>query len=331
MAATIKDVAKRARVSTATVSRVINKDSRIAPETRKRVIEAIDELSYRVNPIARSLKSNKTLSVGFVAPEIANEFFMRVAQGVESILRDHGYNMVVCGTNENVPMERERIDFLLEKHVDGLIIIPSSKNGSHLAEALEGSNVPALLVDRLVEGFETDAVLVDNATGTYRAIHHLLKRGHRSFGFIGGDLQLTSARERYEGFLSALEDFGIALPENNLRFGDFHVESGYNLIQELLEQQNPPQSIFISNYFMHIGAVRYVVEHRGKLTPDLFLASFDDMELSSVTGIPSLTIAQPVAQIGEEAAKMLLRRIDGKESGSAQTKRLSTKLVFHDR
>lgn len=330
MAATIKDVAKRARVSTATVSRVINKDSRIAPETRKRVLEAIDELSYRVNPIARSLKSNKTLSVGFVAPEIANEFFMRVAQGVEFTLRDHGYNMVVCGTNEDIAMERERIDFLLEKHVDGLIIIPSTKEGAHFGEALEGRKVPAVLVDRLVEGFESDAVLVDNATGTYRAIHHLLKRGHRSFGFIGGDLQLTSARERYEGFLSALKDFNIEVPDEHIRFGDFHVESGYKLIGELLEQKHPPQSIFISNYFMHIGAVRYVVEHRGTLTPDLFLASFDDMELSSVTGIPSLTIAQPVSKIGEEAAKLLLRRINGQETGPAHTKRLSTKLVFHD-
>jgi LacI family transcriptional regulator len=330
MAATIKDVARRARVSTATVSRVINKDSRIAPDTRQRVLEAIEELSYRVNPIARSLKSNKTLSVGFVAPEIANEFFMRVAQGVESTLRDHGYNMVVCGTNESVEIERERIEFLLEKHVDGLIIIPSTREGRHFAEVLKDDPVPAVLVDRLTEGFDSDAVLVDNVTGTYRAIHHLLKRGHRSFGFLGGDLQLTSARERYEGFLSALQDFGIRVPERNLRFGDFHVESGYELIRELLEQSDPPQSIFISNYFMHIGAVRYVVEHREKLTPNLFLASFDDMELSSVTGIPSLTIAQPVSQIGEEAAKLLLRRISGNTTGEAEVKRLSTRLVFHD-
>lgn len=330
MAATIKHVASRAHVSTATVSRVINKDRRIAPDTRQRVLEAIEELSYRVNPIARSLKSNKTLSVGFVAPEIANEFFMRVAQGVESVLRVHGYNMVVCGTNESVEIERERIDFLLEKHVDGLIIIPSTREGGHFADALKSDPVPAVQVDRLTDGFDSDAVLVDNATGTYKAIHHLLKRGHTRFGFIGGDLQITPARERYEGFISALRDFGIELPERNLRFGDFHVESGYNMIRELLEQPDPPQSIFISNYFMHIGAVRYVVEHRGTLDPSLFLASFDDMELSSVTGLPSLTIAQPVSQIGEEAAKLLLRRIDGKETGEAQVKRLSTKLVFHD-
>lgn len=330
MAATIKDVARRAEVSTATVSRVMNNDDRIAPETRRKVLEAVDALSYRVNPIARSLKSNKTLSVGFVAPEIANEFFMRVAQGVELTLRENGYNMIVCGASESVEMEEERIAFLLEKHIDGLIVIPSTNRGEHFKNILADASVPAVLVDRLVEGYDSDAVLVDNTTGTYRAIHHLLKRGHTGFGFIGGDLQLTPARERYEGFLSALSDFGIEVPERNIRFGDFHVESGYQLLGELLEQPSPPQSIFVSNYFMHIGAVRYVVEHRDKLTPDLFLASFDDMELSSVTGIPSLTIAQPVAQIGEEAARLLLDRLTGKETGKPRIKRLSTQLVFHE-
>lgn len=330
MAATIKDVARRAKVSTATVSRVINNDGRIAPETRRRVLEAVEALSYRVNPIARSLKSNKTLSVGFLAPEIANEFFMRVAQGVELTLRENGYNMIVCGASESVEMEEERIAFLLEKHVDGLIMIPSTSRGAHLQRLLGNETIPAVLVDRLVEGYTSDAVLVDNATGTYRAIHHLLKRGHTSFGFIGGDLQLTPARERYDGFLSALADFGVVVPERNLRFGDFHVESGYQLLGELLEQPSPPESIFISNYFMHIGAVRYVVEHRDKLTPNLFIASFDDMELSSVTGIPSLTIAQPVSEIGHEAAQLLLDRINTTATGEPRVKRLSTQLVFHE-
>lgn len=330
MTATIKDVAQRAKVSTATVSRVINRDSRIAPATRARVLEAIDELSYRVNPIARSLKSNRTLSVGFIAPEIANEFFMRVAEGVELTLRDHGYNMILCGTSESVEGEAERVAFLLEKHIDGLIVIPSTAQGDHLAATLSGTDVPAVLVDRLVEGFETDAVLVDNATGTYRAIHNLLRRGHTSFGFIGGDLQLTPARERYEGFLSALREFGIQIPERNLRFGDFHVDSGYKLLGELLSQEEPPQSVFVSNYFMHIGAVRYVVEHRSSLEKGLFIASFDDMELSSVTGLPSLTIAQPVAQIGEVAATILLERLTGARSGPAEIRRLGTRLVFHE-
>ncbi|MFP4329582.1 MAG: LacI family DNA-binding transcriptional regulator [Spirochaetaceae bacterium] len=330
MAATIKDVARKANVSTATVSRVINRDNRIAPATRQRVLEAIASLSYRVNPIARSLKSNRTLSVGFIAPEIANEFFMRVAEGVELTLRDKGYNMILCGTNESVAEEEERIEFLLEKHIDGLIVIPSSSRGDHIAGALAGRSVPAVLVDRLVEGFETDAVLVDNTTGTYRAIHNLLRRGHSSFGFIGGDLQLTPARERYEGFLSALREFGVEIPERNVRFGDFHVESGYNLLGELLRQDNPPRSIFISNYFMHIGAVRYVVEHRQSLDPGLFLASFDDMELSSVTGLASLTIAQPVSRIGQEAATLLLRRLAGTVTGAPEIRRLATELVFHE-
>ncbi|TVQ37715.1 MAG: LacI family transcriptional regulator [Spirochaetaceae bacterium] len=333
MAVTIKDVAKLADVSTATVSRVINSDPRISAATRDRVLGVIEKLNYKVNSIARSLKSNRTCTVGFLTPEIANEFFMTVAQGVENSLRERGYNLIICNSNESPDEEVERLELLIEKCVDGVIIAPSTGSGEHL-RFLEQVGLPTVLVDRLADGFTSDAVLVDNATGTYKAIHHLLKRGHTNFGFIGGDVSLTPFRERYEGFLRALSEFGIHPDEAHVKFGNYHVDSGYAMMKELAELTPPPASVFISNYFMHIGATQYLVENRARLPRTIFVASFDDMALSAVAGVPSLTIAQPVLQIGRRAAEMLLERIDSRASGTApppRIERLPTRLVFHDR
>ena len=332
MAITIKDVAKLADVSTATVSRVINNDARISETTRAHVLDVIEKLNYKVNSIARSLKSNRTFTVGFLAPEIANDFFMTVAQGVENSLRGHGYNMIICNSNESADEEVERLELLMEKCVDGVIIAPSTANGEHL-KILSHAGLPTVLVDRLADGFDCDAVLVDNATGTYKAIHHLLKRGKSDFGFIGGDMSLTPFRERYEGFTQALAEFGIEVDPSHVRLGDFHVDSGYRMMKELMELKRPPASVFISNYFLHIGATRYVVQHRNRIPPELFIASFDDMELSDVTGHPGLTIAQPVLQIGSRAADLLMERIaaraQGEESAPPRIERLPTRLVFH--
>jgi LacI family transcriptional regulator len=332
LAITIKDVAKLADVSTATVSRVINNDTRISPSTRTHVLEVIEKLNYKVNSIARSLKSNRTFTVGFLTPEIANDFFMTVAQGVENALREHGYNMIICNSNESAEQEVERLELLVEKCVDGVIIAPSTSCGDHL-QFLTRSGLPTVLVDRLAEGFDCDAVLVDNATGTCKAIHHLLKRGHTDFGFIGGDIALTPFRERYEGFTRALSEFGIEPDPMHIRFGDYHVDSGYRMMQELMELDRPPAGVFISNYFLHIGATRYVVEHRSRVPDTLFIASFDDMELSSVSGHPGLTIAQPVLQIGRRAAELLLDRINSRVRGDDppvfRIERLPTRMVFH--
>lgn len=308
MPVTIKDVAARAGVSTATVSRVVNRDARITEGTRLRVLASIEQLGYKVNGIARSLKARRTLTVGFLSPEIANDFFMTVAQGVETTLRAHGYNMIVCNSNEKPEEERERLELMMEQCVDGVIIVPATNSGAHF-NVVRNFQLPTVLVDRLVEDFESDAVLVDNVDGVYKAMRYLLKQGYERFGFIGGSPELSNARERYRGFVRAFEEYGLSVEERYVRFGDFHVESGYRLMGELVNLPEPPECVFISNYMMHIGAAKYLVERRGIPGRELFIASFDDMELSSITGLPSLTIAQPMSEIGHRAAELLLTRI----------------------
>lgn len=325
---TIKDVAREAGVSTATVSRVVNQDPRISPTTRARVEAVIEQLHYKVNSVARSLKNKRTLTVGLVAPEIANVFFMRVAEGVENRLTEEGYSMIVLNSRESRHGEEQAVDLLLEKQVDGVIIIPSGQEGAHF-HRLRAAQLPVVFVDRVVEGFEGDAVLVDNEEATLRAVEYLWSHGRRRFGFIGGDERITTAAERYRGFRRALIQCGCPLEARNLRFGDFHTDSGYELFGELIRQEDAPNTVIIANYFMQIGALRFAATHRAELPEDLYLASFDDSEFAAVAGIPGLSIAQPIDRIGRRAAQILLDRISGTDTTEFRIERLPTTLVFN--
>jgi len=326
MSLTVRHIAELAGVSTATVSRVLNNDPRITQKTRERVMACIERTGYRLNTVARSLKLSKTHTIGFMVPELANDFFMTIAEGIEETLKANGYSMIICSSNESSAEEEERIKLLIEKCVDGVIIIPASAKGSHFT-SLSQAEIPVVIADRQVEGFATDTVLVDNREGSYNAVRTLLACGVRRVGFIGGDLMLSSARERYEGFLSALEEAGIRQDEKIIRFGDFHMKSGYRLMKELIEQENPPEHVFISNYFMHAGATKYLVERAldlRRMGRNVTIASFDDMELSPVLIFSSVTVEQPVAEIGKTAASILLKRIKGESEAEPRTVRLPT-------
>ena len=323
---TVKDVAQRSHVSTATVSRVINGDSRISAETAARVRQAVEELGYAPNHFARGLKTSRSRTVGFIAPEFDNDFFMGIAKGVESRLRGAGYALVICNSNETVEDERLRLELLLEKGVDGLIVIPASSHGAHLHQAQQQS-VPLVLVDRLVEGVDCDSVLVDNVNGTYQAMELAVKKGIRRFGFIGGDQQLTSASERHAGFRRVLEDYRLTYDPAVVLFGNFHVGSGYSLMARLMEGTDPPPCVFISNYFMHVGATKYLMEHQNELGAVPELISFDEMELSFTLGFCRTIVRQPILEIGHKAAELLVERMERPGPRPSEISRMKTEIL----
>lgn len=325
MAVTIKDVADLAGVSTATVSRVINKEPGIKESTRNRVLEAISTSGYRVNTIARSLKTSRSKTIGLITPEIANDFFMNIARSIEEVLEKSGYSLIICNTNESVKEEARRAELLIEKSVDGVIIIPSSNSGGHF-KILTNAGIPVVFADRLTENFETDAVVVDNQKGVYLAVSYLLARDCTNIAFIGGSSKLSNARERYEGYLKALEEFNIEKDDTLILIGDFHVDSGYKLMKKIMELQNPPEQVFIANDFMHMGAIKYLIASGYKPDNSPRIGSFDDLEISSILGYASVTVAQPVKEIGSKAAELLLSRIEGDQNASFQTIQLQTDL-----
>ncbi len=321
MSVTMKDVAAAAGVSPSTVSRVLNSDPRISSSTCTRVKKQVSILGYRVNGIARSLKTSRTYTIGFICPEFTNDFFMNVARGVEDELRKYGYSVILCNSGESAERERDRLNLLHEKCVDGVIIVPASDKGSHM-EILTRRGVPVVLVDRLVEGFDADSVLADNEFGTFRAVEHLIGQGHTRIGFIGGDMRLTSAKERHEGYKRALRYHGLIYDGNIVRFGDFHMHDGYILMKQLAELDKPPAYVFISNYYMHLGAAKYLMETGGT---GICTAGFDDLELSSILGFCRVTVEQPMDEMGRKAAGLLVERINGR-SGPAVTLRVRTRL-----
>lgn len=327
MAVTVKDVARHARVSTATVSRVINNDIRISGATRAKVINSMEALGYKVNNIARSLKTNKTYTIGFICPELSNTFNMTLAKGMEDELRKFGYNVIICNSNESVDEEKERIGLLIEKCVDGIIIIPASNNGAHFKQ-LSDAGIPVVLADRLVDDFVTDAVLVDNINASYAVVEQLINQGVRRIGYIGGDLRITPAKERDEGYRRALNDYCIPYEQGIVKYGDFHLQSGYEKMEELMKIENPPAYVFISNYYMHAGATKYLVEQGMEMKGSITLASFDDMELATLLGFCRILVRQPMTEIGSRAAKILMDRINGEAISFPMISRLKTDLVI---
>jgi len=304
--ATVKDVAERAGVSTATVSRVLNGDARVKPDTVFLVNRTIEELNYRMNRVARSLKTSRTHTIGVIAPEFRNEFFMNIVTGVEEKLKKRGYSVILCSSRERREEETELIGMLRDKGVDGIILIPGSSEGEHLKSARP---LPLVLVDRTVDGFPCDAVVGDNYRGAFNAADMALNEGARRIGFIGGDMKLSTARERFEGYEVALKNHGLTPREEDILFGDYHEESGYLLMKELMGRSDPPDYVFIANYFMHLGAARYLLEQKSPF-PGLHILSFDDMPLASFFPYSSIIVAQPMEEMGRRAAELLLSRIE---------------------
>ena len=326
---TVKDVATCSGFSTATVSRVLNDDPKVSSRTRDAVRQCMEQLGYRVNPIARSLKTSRSNSIGIIAPEFQNEFFMAVAEGIEAYLRERGYITFICNSRERVSEEVTLARKLVENHVDGVILIPASGEGritGHF-DLLRQHHVPFVLVDRLVDGLSADAVLTDNYAGAFDAVEHCIREGAKKIGFIGGSDALTSARERFEGYRDAQKAHGIAMDDTLLRFGDMHIDSGYSLTAELLREHEDLQYLFIINLFMRIGAEKFLAEK--EVGRDIRIVAFDESPVSSLFTHSWITIRQPLEAIGSQAAELILRRLDGLETAAPLISRVPPGIIRH--
>ena len=315
-----------AGVSTATVSRVINDDPRISADTKDRVRRCIKKSGYRMNTVARSLKTRRTHSIGLIVPQLAEEFFMRIAHGIENELRRHDYSILICNAGERVEQEKDRINLLLEKKVDGMIVIPCSGEGSHF-KALKDSGIPVVIVDRLVEGFKADSVTVDNLEATRRAINAIVEAGYRRIAFIGADNAISTARDRHAGYLEALRECGIEPDDSLVSFGDFHQDSGYRIMRNLMALDHPPDHVFIINYYMSLGAVQYLLEDGAICRDGIAISNFDELSSSRLLGPVAFTVAQPVVKIGTEAARLVMRRLEGRAEAEAVKLVLKAEIV----
>jgi len=307
-AVTIKEVAKLAGVSTTTVSYVINKSRFVSEQTRAKVLKAIEELDYRPNIVARSLRERKTGTVGLIICDLRNPFFSEVLQGIETYLGKKKYSLIVTNTDYDNDKERESIDMFYSKQVDGVIIVPGENTNKHV-KFLTERNIPVVLLDKKIQNLNVDVVLVNNIEGSKQLTEHLMSLGHKRIGIIAGPLNSTTGKERLEGYLKALKAHSI--PEDNdlIKIGDFKKQSGYLLTLELISLAVPPTVIFACNNLLGLGVMQALKEKKIRIPEEIGLAIFDDLPWFGYVS-PSLTgVAQPSFQLGETAGKLLFEQM----------------------
>ena len=331
--ATMRDVARSARVSTATVSRVLAQaydregdhdasvtapttatttagsakgSAKVSAKTRDRVLAAAELLDYRPNHVARSLKTRSTRTIAILAPELANDFFMELAESAEKELGKAGYMLLISSSSNSADEEARRLRVLSQRLVDGIIVVPASQEGTHI-QAIADAGTPVVLVDRLVANATLDAVLADNEGGAWEATKALLADGFTRIAFVGGDPTLTTARERLSGFALAMAEASLGKPD--ARLGGMGIADGYRLMDQIMHEANPPQALFAVNLLVHLGMERRLLEE-GRAALERFpMASFDETPYSPFMTACRYAVAQPAAEMGIAAARLILDRI----------------------
>ncbi len=327
MAATIKDVAKYTGLSIATISKYIN-GGNVLDNNRILIEGAIKALDFKVNEIARGLKTNRTMTIGVLIPDFKNIFFTTIVSNIENILIQNGYSTIICDYKNDSRLEREKFSFLVNKLVDGIITIPHGNNAQNI-QSLLARNVPVVLVDRALEGVSCDTVLVDNLNASYNAVEHMIVKGHKRIGIICGPDSIFTASERLKGYVRVHEDYSMKIDESLIKKGDYESDSGFRLLNELLDMENPPSAVFVTNYEMTLGAVMALNERNVKIPDELSVIGFDNLHMAKIVK-PSLSIiVQPMEQIGETAANILLKRLKGDMSNYPAMLRLKTELQLN--
>ncbi|MGE5613725.1 MAG: LacI family DNA-binding transcriptional regulator [Bacillota bacterium] len=321
----MKDVAKHTGLSIATISKYIN-GIPVKEENKKRIDEAIKALDFRVNEIARGLKTKKTSTVGVLIPSLENVFSTIIVSKIENILLQYGYSTIICDYHQNIELENQKFDFLMNKSVDGMIFMPLGIDGNRIAAAI-GKNIPVVLIDRPINDFNCDVVLVDNLNAAYNAVELLITKGHRRIGIICGPKDIYTAQERLKGYLRVHEDYVLNIDENLIKYGDYDIQSGMNLLNEFLDQDDPPTAVFVTNYEMTLGAVMAINNRNVSIPEDLSIIGFDNIQLAGVVKPNLAIVVQPMQQIGETAANLLLKRMKGDKTGFPALFRLKTEIL----
>ena len=323
--ATIKDVARKAGVSQSTISKYMN-GGNVRPENAEAIRQAIAELDYRVNPFARSLKTNQSRSIGVLLPDMTAPFYGTVVMALDKVLREHGYHSLISCYGSNHGLERDNLQFLLSTGVDGLIYAPENISAEEFYELTSSRNIPMVQVDRVIQGVQSDAVLVDNSAAAYHAVSRLVSRGHRRIAAITGPKSVFSARERLVGYLRALEDHGILYDDSLVISDENTFATGYRGCEALLSLPEPPTAVFATNYDITIGLITAARERGVRIPEQVDIVGFDCPAVCSMMNPPMPVVHQPEAEIGQKAASFLIQRLEGFE-GEARTERLSCKLV----
>lgn len=327
-AASIYDVAHESGASVFTVSAVVNNKSHVGKKLRESVEAAIRKLNYRPNLIARSLAKQRTQTIGMIVPDIVNPFFPMVVRGAEDAAQKHGYNLLLCNSDDSLDKEEKAIELLLSKRVDGILLTKAAGDlRPSSLQMIQEVSIPFVLVMRTYPKLTKDAVITDDYQGAYDVVCHLARAGRKRIGLIGGPLKVSNAIARWQGFRDALTAQGLPFEPQLVIEGDYRIESGFRAGHALLSHR--PDGVYVANHLMTVGLLK-AAEEMGVSCPDDFgLVSFDDYPWLGVFRPKLTTVELPKHQLGSEAAELLIERINGSEK-KAVVKKLQPELRIRE-
>jgi LacI family transcriptional regulator len=324
MASTYKDIQQLTGLSLSTISKYFN-GGNVIKANRIAIDHAVAKLDFRMNEFARSLKSKRSKTIGVIIPELNSTFNTSIIADIEDILRTHGYGTIVCDCRLNKQIEKDAFKFLLSKMVDGIITIPFDKSGEHLKLADE-RHIPIVLIDRLVTEYKADAVIVDNSGATEMAVKEFTDNGHKRIAILCGPDGIYTMKARMDGYKKALAANKIDMTEDYMISGNMSISGGYEGAKRLIHFTNPPTAILCANYEITLGAIIALNESRVKIPNELSVIGFDNLIIAKIIQ-PSLTIiVQPMREIAENAARLMLDRLEAKTADGTRTIELNVSI-----
>lgn len=325
---TIKDIAKALNISTSTVSRALRDSYHISEETKKMVVEYAKKMNYRPNPIALSLKENRSRSIGVIVPEIANNFFSQAINGIEDIAYNRGYHVVIFQSHELMEREKTNVQHLSDRKVDGLLISLSGTTTdiSHL----ENQSFPIVYFDRVPEKSNSHKVVVDNFDGAFKATEFLLKNGKKTIAHITSPPVLSITKERVAGYKSALEKYGIEIDEDLIRYSNFSLEEVSSAIQAILNDFKP-DAFFLGSDRVALACFKAFKKLDTELQKNISLIGFTNLGVAELLEPPLNTISQPAFKMGQKAAEILLGIIENKKKNPIPYETITLETELHIR
>lgn len=330
MANNVREIAAKANVSVATVSRVINQAEHVSPETRRRVETVMEELGLKADTLVRSARVD-TRSIGILVPDLNNDFFTEIIKGIEEIAAETGIGILICHTHEYDQEEIRYLRLLKELHVCGIIITPTSDDDDSInneyLNLLSSMKIPIVLVDRDVKYSRLSGVFIDNERGAFEAVKLLLEEGHRHIAYIGGPLNTVPGRERKRGYLGAFAMMNLPVSEDIVFDGDFTMAFGEQAAAQILQKHPQVTAIFSANNLMTLGCLGALNKAGCRIPDHMALVGFDDIPILASLGVDITVIDRPMREMGRQAMKLMTKMINGKKKTAVKRIVLMPELI----
>lgn len=305
---TMKDVAEKAGVSKSTVSQYLNgRFEYMGDETKQRIQAAVEELGYRPNYVARSLKQKRTSMIGVIVANIVHRFSTEVSRAIEDLCHENDIHAIVCNADDNPGKEKKYIEMLRAKQVDGMIIFPTGENEEIYRNMVE-EKYPVVFMDRKIEDMSIDTVVVNNTEAACNVVRHLIERGHERVGFVSPPLLISTRRERLEGYRKALSEQGISIHEHDVKNSE--IQEMQRELRKMFDQPSPPTALFAANDLVLLEVLRFIKENRMDVPDELALIVFDNIPYAELMSPTLTTVRQPAFEMGKYAAQLLVEKIE---------------------